>query len=293
MNYVLSLALSFSLVLPVLLPEAFPVPVAVCLGALFYYLQNSTGKILRQQLPSNKDLTVPPQERSEERPGAKGRDGGEGTRGRGNSLTGTAAISSQPEPWVRTWWSSNSTLTCPLLNRWWRQRGVIRWMWISLSGLVTVLSEGKCFKVTLLEVWLQKVQRAAIACFLYWLSRCSGRWSFLTQRLEASEMKCINLVSCGGPQRFVFLQTGQLSWYVCTLLLNFNNSSGTTWMSYTNDVRTRSNSLVSSAGCKTGCTKISTATHLHLFASICTGHMLTQKLAESQHQQFTKPLKSL
>lgn len=36
-----------------------------------------------------------------------------------------------------------------------------------------------------------------------------------------------------------------------------------------------------------------TATQLHLFASICTGHMLTQKLAENQHQQITKPLKSL
>lgn len=58
------------------LPEALPVAVAVCLGALFYYLQNSTGKILRQRLPSNKDPTVPPQERSEERHRGKKEEGG-------------------------------------------------------------------------------------------------------------------------------------------------------------------------------------------------------------------------
>lgn len=69
-SHILPPSLSFSL------PEAFPVPVAVCLGALFYYLQNSTGKILRQRLPSNKDLTVPPQERSKERPRARGREEG-------------------------------------------------------------------------------------------------------------------------------------------------------------------------------------------------------------------------
>lgn len=98
---VLTLALAVSHSLP--FPKAFPVPVAVCLGALFYYLQNSTGKFLRQPLPSNKDLTVPPQEWSEERPGAKGRMGGEGRgRGRGNAQAGTAAISSQLEPRVRT-----------------------------------------------------------------------------------------------------------------------------------------------------------------------------------------------
>lgn len=99
-SHILPPSLSFSL------PEAFPVPVAVCLGALFYYLQNSTGKILRQRLPSNKDLTVPPQERSKERPRARGREGGrrgETREGRGGSTqTGTAAISSQLEPQVRT-----------------------------------------------------------------------------------------------------------------------------------------------------------------------------------------------
>lgn len=55
------------------LPKAFLLPLAVCLGALFYYLQNSAGKILRQWLLSNKDLTVLPQERSKEWPGAKAR----------------------------------------------------------------------------------------------------------------------------------------------------------------------------------------------------------------------------
>lgn len=47
--------------------EALPVPVAVCLGATFYYLPNSAGEILSRRLPSNKDLAVPPQEPSEER----------------------------------------------------------------------------------------------------------------------------------------------------------------------------------------------------------------------------------
>lgn len=62
--------------------QALPVPVAVCLGATFYYLPNSTGEILSRRLPSNKDLAVPPQERSKE--------GGEEEGGRASS--GAAAV---------------------------------------------------------------------------------------------------------------------------------------------------------------------------------------------------------
>lgn len=53
---------------------------------------------------SNKDLTVPPQEWSKERPRAKGRNGGEGEdrRERKEEVTHSAAISSQLEPWIRT-----------------------------------------------------------------------------------------------------------------------------------------------------------------------------------------------
>lgn len=75
--------------------KVFPVAAAVCVGALFYYRRISTGgKILRWWLPSNKNLTVPPQEerseeRSEERPGAERR---------GNTPTGAAAVWSQLEP---------------------------------------------------------------------------------------------------------------------------------------------------------------------------------------------------
>jgi len=52
-RYYVSLVLLLSL--PLFSPRPFRVfPVAVCLGALFYYLRDSTGKILRQRLPSNK-----------------------------------------------------------------------------------------------------------------------------------------------------------------------------------------------------------------------------------------------
>lgn len=78
-NWVFLLSTSF---LPPRLPpthlQALPVPVAVCLGATFYYLPNSTGEILSRRLPSNKDLAVPPQEQSKE--GGK-EDGGRASSG--------------------------------------------------------------------------------------------------------------------------------------------------------------------------------------------------------------------
>lgn len=87
---------SFSRYLPSpFLLKAFPVPVAVCLGATFYYLQNSTGEILRRRLPSNKDLAVPPLERREE-------GGMEERKEGGNAPTGAAAGLSQLEPWFST-----------------------------------------------------------------------------------------------------------------------------------------------------------------------------------------------
>lgn len=58
LSYKGTIVLAHFLPLPtIFIPEAFPVPASVCLGALFYYLPNSAGKILRQQLPGNKDLT--------------------------------------------------------------------------------------------------------------------------------------------------------------------------------------------------------------------------------------------
>lgn len=110
MNYlsispILPPSLSFSL------PEAFPVPVAVCLGAIFYYLQNSTGKILRQRLPSNKDLTVPPQERSKERPRARGREEG-GRLGRGEEAALRLEQQQYRHSWSRRLGPSEAAIAC-------------------------------------------------------------------------------------------------------------------------------------------------------------------------------------
>ncbi|CAB1419304.1 unnamed protein product [Pleuronectes platessa] len=71
------------------------------LGHCFITFKTLLGEILRLALPRNKDLPVPPQERSEERPGAGGQ-GREGVKG-GEEMTSSGSAEVQTEQICTVW----------------------------------------------------------------------------------------------------------------------------------------------------------------------------------------------